>query len=222
MTKAQQKPRPFILNYQPLVKPLCDFLRQKNVDIASTPFIKFFKTIIATYICLVLGREDQPHNVNLRRVGCASAACPDCRDLDTFMLDASRPTHTFRMVQKRRIHLEDRARAASDLCTVETIRSGMPHGAKVTKHSDIMSSATWEVRQRNAKTFLASFGTEDVLRRIMGDHFRQVQDALAGTTPLLVSTAVQKMPTAQARSGNLVSPDTIATTRGTKRKERDF
>ena len=91
MTKAQQEPRPFILNYQPLVKPLCDFLRQKNVDIASTPFIKFFKTIIATYICLVLGREDQPHNVNLRRVGCASAACPDCKDLDTFMLDASRP-----------------------------------------------------------------------------------------------------------------------------------
>jgi len=222
MTKAQQEPWPFILNYQPLVKPLCDFLRQKNVDIASTPFIKFFKTIIATYICLVLGKEDQPHNVNLRRVGCASAACPDCRDLDTFMLDASRPTHTFRMVQKRRIHLEERARAASDLCTVETIRSGMPHGTKITKHSDIMSSATWEVRQRNAQTFLASFGTEDVLRRIMGDHFRQVQDALAGTTPLLVSTVVQKMATAQARSGNLVSPNTIATTRGTKRKERDF
>ena len=216
MTKAQQKPRPFILNYQPLVKPLCDFLRQKNVDIASTPFIKFFKTIIATYICLVLGREDQPHNVNLRRVGCASAACPDCKDLDTFMLDASRPTLTFRMVQKRRIHLEDRARAASDLCTV------WHSGTNRLDCADIMSSATWEVRQRNAKTFLASFGTEDVLRRIMGDHFRQVQDALAGTTPLLVSTAVQKMPTAQARSGNLVSPDTIATTRGTKRKERDF
>lgn len=162
--------------YSPLVPRLRTLLTKLNQDICSPPFVDLIQVILATYLKDVLGRRGA-FNCLLRKVGCG---CEDCQPLDKFMLDPNVSTVTFRLAQYRRHHLESRLSSATDLCTSQTIRSGSPHGLMVTKRHDVVLASSWNARQKNAKAFLASIGTDDVISRIMGPRYIDVTQALSG------------------------------------------
>ncbi|KAH8111037.1 hypothetical protein DFH11DRAFT_710036 [Phellopilus nigrolimitatus] len=116
----------------PLIPELRRILNSRNVGLDTRPFGDFFCYLIETYLHTVLGAKGarMRHNA-IRKLGCG---CSECQALDSFIF-STEATHTFRYVQARRKHLEQRLSTASDIATFTTIRSGSPHGLQVTKHS---------------------------------------------------------------------------------------
>ena len=92
----------------------------------------------------------QTRVLKTRKIGCG---CVDYRAINTFLFSAS-SQETFRYAQSQRTHMEGYLRAAPDLVTYSTIRSGSPHGLVVTKGQDIVAAAQWLIRQGEVKTFL--------------------------------------------------------------------
>ncbi|KIM42422.1 hypothetical protein M413DRAFT_27183 [Hebeloma cylindrosporum] len=163
--------------YSPLIPRLRTLLTKLNQDLCSPPFIDLMQVIVATYLKDVLGVRGTFNCQLVRKIGCG---CMDCRPLDNFMLDSTTNSVTFRLVQNRRQHLETRLLSARDLCTFQTIRSGSPHGLMVTKRPEVVLAVSWNARQKNAKAFLASIGTDDIISRIMGPRYPDVIQALSG------------------------------------------
>jgi hypothetical protein len=173
-TSAQK----FIQIYNPLVPRLRDLLQSKNRDICSAPFLDLFQILIGTHLRDILGKKPQLSNARLRNIGCG---CGDCQQLDKFILNPTTEIETFRLVKVRRTHLEKQIVKARDLCSYETIRDGSPHGLKVTKCPEVVEASTWGHRQNAAKVFLASIGTDDVIKRMMGGRYTDVVAAINGT-----------------------------------------
>jgi hypothetical protein len=166
--------------YNPLIPRLRALLQSKNLDLCAPPFVDLFQIIIGSYLRDVLGKKGQHLNPGLRKIGCG---CQDCQPLDKFILDPTTQTTVFRLVQKRRTHLERQIASARDLCSYETIRYGSPHGVKVTKLPEVIQASTWEHRQKAARTFLSSIGTDEVIKKIMGMRYNDVVAAINGTVP---------------------------------------
>ncbi|KAF8908585.1 hypothetical protein CPB84DRAFT_1767012 [Gymnopilus junonius] len=168
------------LSKEPLQFPrLRSLLIEKQQDLLSSPFVEFFQVLIGLYLKDIL--VDKNHrNVRLRKLGCG---CQDCGRLDTFILDPKSSTTTFWIAQGRRTHLEGRVMEAQDLCTFTTIRTGSPHGLQITKQPKVVQESTWEGRQKAAKAFLASIGTDVLIARIMGARYLEVLRAMEGAGP---------------------------------------
>lgn len=171
-------PEKFVQIYKPLIPPLRILLHSKNLDIYAPPFVDLFQILIGSYLRVVLGEKGQHLNLRLRKIGCG---CQDCQPLDKFILDPKTEKTTFRLVQKRRLHLEAQLSKASDICSYETIKSGNPHGVQVTKLTKVVQASKWESRQKEAKTFLSTIGTDEVIKKIMGVRYSDVIAAINGT-----------------------------------------
>jgi len=99
--------------------------------------------------------------------------------------------------------MEGYLRAAPDLVTYSTIRSGSPHGLVVTKSQDIVAAAQWLIRQGEAKTFLGKIGGDVVIAKIMGDRHANATKALDGSQQFrltMINAAHQPGPTRPALS----------------------
>lgn len=172
--------------YSPLIQELLQMLAKKGTDISSYPFGEFFRLIIGYYLQGILGAK--PRNIRvpiLRKIGCG---CVDCNSIDNFLFSEN-GQQTFRYVQQRRTHMEGYLRRAPDLVTFSTIRTGSPHGLHVTKSQDIQAATQWQIRQREAKTFLGQFGGDSVIARIMGTRHADVAKALDGTQQFRLASA---------------------------------
>ncbi|KIM42098.1 hypothetical protein M413DRAFT_126557 [Hebeloma cylindrosporum] len=207
--------------YSPLIPRLRTLLTMLNQDLCSPPFVDLMQVIVATYLKDVLGGRGA-FNCLLRKVGCG---CMDCQPLDKFLLDPSVSNATFRLVQNRRLHLETRLSSANDLCTFQTIRSGSPHGLMVTKRPEVVLASSWNTRQKDAKAFLASIGTDDVISRIMGPRYPDVTQALNGVkafasglaTPAAsgishFTPATHAVPASRAAAATTIPPGTATAT----------
>jgi len=192
--------------YTPLISELRQVLTRKEMDMSSYPFGEFFRIIIGTYLQHILGAKPRQTRVpKMRKIGCG---CVDCRAINTFLFSAS-SQQMFRYAQSRRTHMEGYLRAAPDLVTYSTIRSGSPHGLIVSKSQDIVAAAQWLNRQGEAKTFLGKIGGEAVIAKIMGDQHADVPKALDGSQQFrltVVNAARQPDPTRPALS-NPAAPD---------------
>lgn len=168
----------FIQIYTPLIPRLKGSLAKNNIDLNTPPFVSLLQILIGLYLRDVLGQKNYMSTAGLRKIGCG---CMDCQPLDVFIMDPTTTTTTFRLVQKRRLHVEQQVASASDLCTFTTIRSGSPHGVQVTKRPAVVAAATWGHRQRAAQAFLGSIGANAILAQIMGARYPEVGMALLGT-----------------------------------------
>ena len=167
----------FVQIYNPLISRLCPLLTSRKRDFFSAPFVDLFQILIGTYLRDVLGKKGQLSNTLLRKIGCG---CGDCQKLDGFILNPKTTSETFRLAQARRTHLERQAAKASDLCTYQTIRGGSPHGLQVTKLREVVQASVWDYRQKEAKIFLASIGSDSTISKIMGGRYTDVVAAVSG------------------------------------------
>lgn len=177
--------------YTPFIPRLRAVLVKTGLDLHAPPFIDLLQIFIGSYLRDVLGRKGQVFNAGLRKIGCG---CSDCQLLDNFIMDPTTTSTNFRLLQKRRTHLEHRINSARDLCTHNTIRSGSPHALQVTKLPSVIAASTWSHRQHNARTFLASIGSDSDIARIMGSSYPDVAIALQGTRPFSNVRTVIEVP----------------------------
>jgi hypothetical protein len=153
-------------------------LTRNGAEISSYPFGEFFRIIIGAYLLQILGAKPWHNRVpKIRKIGCG---CGDCSAINTFLFSAG-SQQTFRLAQSRRTHMEGYLRAAPDLVTYTTIRSGSPHGLVVTKSQEIVAAAQWLIRQGEAKEFLGKIGSDAVIAKIMGGRYADVAKALDGS-----------------------------------------
>jgi hypothetical protein len=95
---------------------------------------------------------------------------------------------------------------APDLVTYKTIRSGSPHGLQVTKNRDIVAASQWLVRQREARAFLGTIGSDAVIAKIMDDRYGDIVNALDGTQQFRLSTASNSAPQAGPSGSSSLAP----------------
>jgi hypothetical protein len=172
--------------YTPLISELRQMLTKKGVDVSSYPFGEFYRIIIGAYLQHILGAKPRHIRVpKIRKIGCG---CGDCSTINNFLLSAG-SQQTFRYAQSRRTHMEGYLRAAPDLVTYTTIRSGSPHGLVVTKSKEIVAAAEWLIRQGDAKSLLGKIGSDAVIARIMGSRYADVAKALDGTQQFRLAVA---------------------------------
>ena len=200
--------------YSPLIPGLCDLLRKTNTDICAPPFIDFFRLLISHCLCYLLGSKGQ-HIVLARKIGCSF--CDDCRELDRFIA-GKESTYTFRLVQKRRTHLEYQMDKARDLVTHETHRYGSPHSLVVKKTPSILAASTWEYRLQAVNNMFKAIGGGNV-EKIMGDRYLDVCMAIKGQGAFrLDNTVVQQQNVPGPASASTVSVKPTTSIIGEKRK----
>ena len=167
--------------YSPLVRQIRTLFAKLKQDVCSSPFIEVMQVFIGAYLRDVLGNKNMTSKHLLRKVGCG---CADCKPLDAFILDPNSTAITFRVNQTRRNHLQSRLQGrAGDLCAFQTIHSGSPLGLEVKKRLELIHALSWSARQKSAKEFLESIGTDADIARIMGARYVQVTRALSGVEP---------------------------------------
>lgn len=181
--------------YTPLIPRLRTLLQSRRLDLCTSPFVDLFQILIGFYLRDVLAKKGQHLNPRLRKIGCG---CPDCLELDRFILDPMAQKTIFRLAQKRRAHLERQIATASDLCTCDTVRWGSPHGLQVTKCPEVVEACTWDHRQNAARKFLSSFGTDEIIKKIMGIRYADVVAAINGVTPFGATKLAKDGPSASA------------------------
>lgn len=74
-----------------------------------------------------------------------------------------------------RLHVVD------DICTCTLVRSGRPHGIRVTRKKAIVETTRWRAEQDAARRFLAEIGTDTAIADIMGSRYDDVLNAVDGS-----------------------------------------
>jgi len=187
--------------YTSLIPRVRTLLSSKNVDLCTPPFVDLLQVLIGTYLRDVLGKKVTT-TVQLRKIGCG---CHDCHPVDAFIMNPQSTTSVFRLVQHRRLHLEKYIAQARDLCTYTVIKSGSPHGVQVTKRPEVISASMWVQRHKDAKAFLASIGSDEVIAKIMGARYPDVAHAINGTHVFGSVRAAAELPAI-----SVIAPSTVA------------
>lgn len=171
--------------YNPLITELKKLLSDRGIDITSSPFVSFFRSVIGTYLQGLLGTKDR--HVQAARIPKVGCGCAPCVDLDRFMSSAA-AEHSFRYNQTLRHHLENRLRSSSalELVTYKTIRAGSPHGFVVAKKPEVVAAMQWSYRHEQAKVFLSSIGDDTVISKLMDLRYPDVVKSLEGNQQYVV------------------------------------
>ena len=210
--------------YRNSINPLISKLKDRYQQYGSSHFSvldAFMRTFIERWLQDLLGRPSKRPETFVKTVNCA---CTDCIRVNQFLLsDAA--TETFWAAQKRRSHMEATLRPLSSALTYTTITGRSPYGLEVTKTEETLATARWNGRLVNTRAFLALVGTRDVLERIMGERYQDVEAALAGTKPYKISkpapvaaASAESAPMTQATSSGTQTSLVVA---GVKRKAED-
>ena len=199
--------------------------RYQKYGTSGVPLLdRFLRAFVGRWLQDLLGSPSKQPEALVKRLACE---CEDCAMVNKF-LQSTAETETFRLVQKRRSHLEAYLKGSlSRDVTFTTIRGGSPLGLQVTKTKETLTMCTWSGRVGRANALLALVGAPNELARIMGERYQDVQAALAGIKPYTIGNStpvVSKRPKgantsgAQAtRSGTQAGP-VVA---GVKRKAED-
>ncbi|KAF8348730.1 hypothetical protein F5887DRAFT_1280476 [Amanita rubescens] len=193
--------------YTPLVPELCKLLQKTNTDVCAPPFVDFFRLAISYYLCHLLGSKEQRVQLT-RKIGCG---CGDCQELDRF-ITGKESQHTFRLVQKRRTHLEHQMNKARDLVTHETIRCGSPHSLVATKTPAAAAASAWDYRLQVINRMLSAIGANNV-QKIMGNRYVDVVKAVKGEAAFRLDK-----PVAQGQQQSVPGPASALTVTGTSNK----
>jgi len=210
--------------YQELYTPLMPRLRGlTNMDMSRPPVVDFFRLVIGTCLQDVLGKCSAPKH-NLRTMGCG---CTVCQALDRFILDGSVQSQNHTFWQAFTTHAQQQVNAAADLftCQVRTgVRISQPARKRskpvsasyfvlqLEKRPGVVGATNYLVCKNITKAFLASVGSDDVIREIMAPRYEDVQKALMGVCKYLIDAQIQLTP------ADAPAPSVDATSTGQKRK----
>jgi len=222
ITLVSQPQGNLVDRYLTLITPLIPKLQARYRQYSSSYFPVldgFLRAFAERWLQDLLGTPSkQPESV-VKKLICR---CEDCARINRF-LQSGDVTETIWAAQKRRSHMEGNLRTTlSDAVVFTTITSRSPYGLKLTKTQRTLTMGKWEGRVESARAFLALIGTPDVLVRIMGERYQDVQAALAGTkpyragnpTPIVVSAEDTPVAsTSAAHTGPVIA--------GVKRKAED-
>ncbi|TDL25472.1 hypothetical protein BD410DRAFT_895742 [Rickenella mellea] len=147
----------------PLVPIITDFLDLHKLPHYTIPFDSFYRRTIARYMHKVLGKKPNPVAVEWKG-GQSRCACADCQEINRLLAQPA-SQFTWRAVQAKRKHVEDKLRGHAGL-TMTTIRTGSPHGLKITKSPMLTAIVVWQSRSTAGMKLLRAVGSNDVLRRI--------------------------------------------------------
>lgn len=176
--------------YQKVITPLVSPLkaRYKKYSGPDFPMLDaFLRALVERWLQDLLGSPTKRPDVFLRKLPCG---CQDCAGVNEFLVSEA-ATVTFWAVQKRRTHMEARISSAlPDAVTFTTNRTSTPYGLQVTKTPETLATDRWSGRVESARAFLSLVGTQAELARILGDRYRDVEAALAGTKPYKIGSPV--------------------------------
>lgn len=196
--------------WSPLIPSLQAQLLKSKIEIYSSPFVDLIQLVIGSYLRDVLGSKPRSAHPHIRNIGCG---CIDCTNMIESFMTSAQTTQTHRIVKARRLHIESRLRTAPDLVSFVTVTTGSPHGVNMTKRPNVVAAQSWKRRQVDAKAFLATIGNDQVLEKIMGSRFGDVQKALAGTqsfsTTATISATIYQTPASVFGARHQVPPAAI-------------
>lgn len=229
ITSVAQPDANLLVKYQKLIIPLVPKLvaRYQQYRSSQYPMLDaFLRTLVERWLRDLLGTPSNRPDVVLKKLACD---CRDCARINQF-LRSDAVTETLWAAQKRRSHVEGHIKNSIQLfVTCTTITRGSPHGLQVTKRQGAFTMYKWDERVGSARSFLSLVGSPDVLARIMGDRYQDVQAALAGTKPYKISNPVpmvapvETAPVAStsAAQAGASGTQTVPIMAGMKRKAED-
>jgi len=204
-----------LVKYQRFFTPLIPKLkaRYQQYSRSELPILDaFLRALVERWLQDLLGTPSKQPDALVKKLACE---CQDCAKVNKF-LRSSAVTETFWAAQKRRSHMEVNIRnTLPDAVTLTTVMRGSPHGLQVTKTQGMLTMDKWDGRVESARAFLALVGTPDVLARIMGERYQDMQAALAGTRPYKIGNPAPVVASVEDTSVASTST-TLATTSGTQ------
>lgn len=214
--------------YQSSITPLISKLkaRYKKYDSSCFPVLDaFLRVFVERWLQDLLGASSKQPDGLVKKLACE---CQDCASVNKF-LRSSAATETFWAPQKRRSHMETSLRTLSNSVTLNTVMGRSPYGLQVTKTAGTLAMGSWQARVESTRAFLALVGPPDVLARIMGGRYQDVQAALAGTKPYKIGNPapivvpVEDAPVASSSAAPATASGTQAgpVVAGVKRKAED-
>ena len=215
--------------YQSSITPLISKLkaRYKKYDSLCFPVLDaFLRAFVERWLQDLLGASSKQPDGLVKKLACE---CQDCANVNKF-LRSSAATETFWAPQKRRSHMETNLRTLSNSVTLNTVMGRSPYGLQVTKTTGTLAMGSWQARVESTRAFLALVGPPDVLARIMGGRYQDVQAALAGTKPYkignpapIVVVPVEDAPVASTSAAPATGSGTQTgpVVAGVKRKAED-
>ena len=224
------KPQGNLLTTYQLVTPLIVQLRvryQHNLPILDT----FLRALVEGWIQGLLGTPSKQPKAIAKRVDCG---CAECEKLNEFLRSGAVVGKFPVAKQKRRVHMEKQLKktlSGDVIYAAVTIVQKAPQGLRVTKTKKMLEVTEWSARVGSARTFLALVGTSDELVRIMGERYRDLEAALAGTRPyemgdptFVVDAQVESAPVASTSAARTAASGTrnCPVVAGVKRKAVDY
>ena len=218
------------MRYQKLLTPLVSKIKERYQKYSSPEFPVldgFLRALVERWLQDLLGNPSKRLDGALaKKLVCV---CQDCARMNKF-LESEAATDTFCASEKRRSHVEFNLRETlQNAVALTTFRRGSLYGLQVTKIQETLAMDKWNGRVESAHAFLSLVGTPDMLARIMGNRYQDVQAALAGTKPYMINkqapviAPVGNAPIASTSrtqamgSGTQTGPAVV----GTKRKADD-
>ena len=225
ITSAAEPKDNLLLEYQQFITPLVPQLKARYRKYSSSLFPildALLRAFVERWLQDLLGTPSTRPRAIAKKLACQ---CQDCAKINKF-LNSDAVTETLWAAQKRRSHVQDNIRSSiPDAVTYTTIKGGSPHGLQVTKTHVTSTMDKWDGRVASARAFLSLVGTPNVLVRIMGDRYQDVQAALAGTKPYKIKKpvpVVENPPVASTSSEPGPSgPQAAPVMAGKKRKAED-
>lgn len=224
ITLISQPQGNLLVECQRLFTPLIPKLkvRYQQYSRSEIPILDaFLRALVERWLQDLLGTPSKQPDALVKKLVCE---CQDCAMVNKF-LRSSAATETFRAAQKRRSHMELNLKTTlPDAVTLTTVMRGSPHGLQVTKTQGTLTMDKWDGRVASARTFLALVGTPDVLARIMGERYQDVQAALAGTRPYIIGNPTPVVTPVASTSTTLATATGTQTgpvMAGMKRKAED-
>lgn len=168
--------------YAIIIPNLVKLLDEHGIGVSSFPSRKFFCHIIGTYLQEVLGcRKGSPY-LKIPMLTCGHEACTRVND---FLRSEDK---------KMTIPLDNAIqRCVSDLgIGYEPFewryhQFVKPPRMDLTKTHETMAAQDWNIRLAEAQKMLRSIGTDEEISQIMGERYRDVVEALAGSQAFVVT-----------------------------------
>lgn len=138
--------------------------------------------------------------------------CHDCLELKAFIRDGNRQMCQFRMIQRRRTHLEKQL--FSKDFQYETVRSSMPHILVITKVHAVYQQehSEWQTRFKRAQKCIQQLDTNPWLEQVLGDKYDEIVNMRCADKPL---------STIETGAGVKSTTTVFGPLSGNKRKEID-
>ena len=224
ITLVSQPQGDVIAQYQNSINPLISKLKDRYRQYGSSNFPVldgFMRTFVERWLQDILDRPSKQPEAIVKTVNCS---CTDCVRVNQF-LQSSAATETFRAPQSRRSHMGENLRPLSSAVTWTIIKEGSRYGVKVTKTLETLATGPWGGRLESARALLALVGTRNVLARIMGERYQDIEAALAGTKPYKITKlapVAAQVESAAVAQASLSGTQTGPVVAGVKRKAEGY